>query len=65
MLNPHRLNDLAGSKTDDINYPLSWFRAGGIYVALAWQMRELNPIQQGIVDDIPIDMSIPFAFPAT
>jgi len=65
MLNPHKLNDLAGSQTDAINYPLSWFRVGGIYVALAWQGRTLDPIQQAQIDQIGIDFTIPFAFPGT
>ena len=65
MLNPHKLNDLAGSKTDVINYPLSWSRGGSIYVSLAWQMRVLGTEQQALIDGIGIDLTVPFAFPAT
>ena len=65
MLNPHKLNDLAGSKTDDINYPLSWSRGGSIYVSLAWQVRELSEGQIALIDEIGIDLNVPFAFPAT
>ncbi len=41
MLNPHKLNELAGSKNYFPNYPLSWTGDGGLYVALAWQNRLL------------------------
>lgn len=49
MLNPRRLNELAGFGTYDLNYPLSW---GGplsaLYVALAWQNRNLENIKSGL-----------------
>lgn len=65
MLNPRKLNDLAGSKTYSPNYPLSWVKGGGLYVALAWQNRVLEESQQKLRDEIGINLSIPIAFPAT
>jgi len=65
MLNPHKLNYLAGSQTDEINYPLSWYRGGLIYVSLAWQLRDLSPSQIADVKQIPLDLDVPLAFPAT
>lgn len=57
MLNPRRLNELAGSKTFYPNYPLSWVKGGGDYVRLAWENRQ--------VEDSFLKLDIPFAFPAT
>ena len=65
MLNPQNLNILAGSKIDEINYPLSWSGGGAAYVALAWQLRRLDSNQKEMVEKIGIDLNIPFAFPAT
>jgi hypothetical protein len=65
MLNPRKLNDLAGSKTYPPNYPLSWFTGGGLYVALAWQNRKLNAAQKELRDRIGLNIAIPIAFPAT
>ncbi len=65
MLNPRKLNILAGSKIDEINYPLSWSGGGAAYVALAWQQRKLNSEQWEMVKGIGIDVNVPFAFPAT
>ena len=65
MLNPNKLNELAGSKTYFPNYPLSWTKGGGLYVALAWQNRALSQDQQREADGIGINLNIPLAFPAT
>lgn len=65
MLNPRRLNDIAGSKTFAPNYPLSWFGGGSLYVAFAWQNRLLGELQQKLMQEIGIDLDIPIAFPAT
>ena len=65
MLNPRKLNELTGSKTFSPNYPLSWRGGGSLYIALAWQNRNLNEAQKQIRDEIPIDMNVPIAFPAT
>jgi hypothetical protein len=56
MLNPRRLNELAGSRTIYPNYPLSWSGGGGDYVRLAWENR--------VVEDTRFELVIPFAFPA-
>ena len=65
ILNPRKLNDLAGSKTYSPNYPLSWIKGGGLYVSLAWQNRRLIPGQELLRDQIGLNMSIPLAFPST
>ncbi len=65
MLNPQRLNELAGSKVFFPNYPLSWVKSGAIYVVLAWQDRALNEHQQKEAAEIGLNMNIPLAFPAT
>lgn len=65
MLNPRKLNDLAGAKTFAPNYPLSWLKGGALYVALAWQNRSLNESQQALVTQTGLDLNIPIAFPAT
>jgi len=40
MLNPHRLNELAGVKTDYLNFPLTWDNKPGYKnIALAWERR--------------------------
>ena len=65
MLNPHKLNELAGSKNYFPNYPLSWIKGGGLYIALAWQNRVLNENQQLETKQRGINLNIPFAFPAT
>ena len=57
MLNPRRLNELAGSQTYYPNYPLSWIKGGGDYVRLAWENRQ--------VEDAFLKLEIPLAFPAT
>ena len=36
MLNPQKLNELAGFKIPALNYPLSWIGRGELYIALAW-----------------------------
>lgn len=46
MLNPRKLNDLAGAKTFSPNYPLSWTKVGKLYISLAWQKRRLNKDQK-------------------
>ena len=67
MLNPRKLNDLAGTKTSFPNYPLTWGTHVGSaqYIALAWQNRSLNSEQQNLVNTIGIDLDVPIAFPAT
>lgn len=65
MLNPQNLNKLSGSKNIPPNYPLSFQKGGSLYVALAWQNRELSPIQKKLRDKIGIKQDIPLAFPAT
>lgn len=64
MLNPQKLNELAGAKIVFPNYPLSWIKGGGIYVALAWQNRTLNENQQTEALKIGLNLNIPLAFPA-
>jgi len=64
MLNPFKLNDLAGSKNIPPNFPLSWVKGGGLYVALAWQNRQLLPEQECERIRIGINQKIPLAFPA-
>ena len=64
MLNPFKLNDLAGSKNIPPNYPLSWVKGGALYIALAWQNRVLNPSQQCEMYRIGLNLNIPMAFPA-
>ena len=57
MLNPHRLNELAiKSKSDYLNYPLSWGekRPGYENIALAWNLRNVERALQ-----------LPIAIPAT
>ncbi len=65
MLNPHKLNALAGSVNYFPNYPLSWVGGGGLYVALAWQNRVLEGYQQEEAKQRKFNLNIPFAFPAT
>jgi len=66
MLDPQKLNELAGLKNFFPNYPLSWVKGGGIYVALAWQNRTLTEFQQReAVEEIGLNLNIPLAFPAT
>ena len=65
MLNPHRLNELAGHTTIEPNYPLSWTRGGAIYVALAWQNRNIDEEQLKMVKQMGWNLDIPIAFPAT
>ncbi len=67
MLNPRKLNELAGPKTYFPNFPLTWGQNVGSaqYIALAWQNRTLNAEQQELVAKIGIDLDIPIAFPAT
>ena len=65
MLNPHKLNGLSGSQNIPPNYPLSFFRGGSLYVALAWQNRGLNSKQVVLRDEIGLNQDIPLAFPAT
>lgn len=66
MLNPRRLNELAGSKTTFPNYPLTFAKKGGsFYVALAWQNRSLDAEQNTLVNYIGLNLDIPLAFPAT
>jgi len=67
MLNPRKLNDLAGTRAPFPNYPLTWGEDNGSaqYIALAWQRRRLLPWQQKLVSDIGIDLEVPIAFPAT
>ena len=63
MLNPHKLNKLAGFDAAP-NYPLSWGTPySAQYVAFAWQNRsiEFPPVPKGR----SIDFFIPIAFPAT
>jgi hypothetical protein len=66
MLNPERLNQLAGRyPTAYKNYPLSWVKIGAVYVALAWQHRNLNEEQMIEVQSKTWNLDIPIAFPAT
>ena len=66
MLNPRKLNEIAGTKTYFPNYPLTWSNVGSaLYVAFAWQNRTLNNVQQNQAAQIGIDLDIPIAFPAT
>ena len=48
MLNPRKLNDLAGTRAPFPNYPLTWGNDNGSaqYISLAWQNRQLLPWQQ-------------------
>ena len=48
MLNPRSLNNHAGVETYDLNYPLSWIHIGGLYVALAWQNRDIGRIKRNM-----------------
>lgn len=45
MLNPRKLNILAGIETYPPNYPLSWVHIGFLYVRLAWENRNLDKIK--------------------
>ncbi len=56
MLNPHRLNALALGKSDNLNFPLSWVKAGHLYVSLAWSHRTPKKSEYSL--------SFPIAFPA-
>jgi hypothetical protein len=68
MLNAHRINKLAGLGTDFPNYPLSWTKLGSLYVALAWQHRNLNNEQSiqavSAERNKELNLDIPIAFPA-
>jgi hypothetical protein len=49
MLNPRKLNEFAGIGTYDLNYPLSWqVFPSSLYVALAWENRNLKKIKDRI-----------------
>lgn len=66
MLNPRKLNDTAGARTSDLNYPLSWIKpGGGLYVALAWQNRTLSNKDRAKAASSHLNLQIPLAFPAT
>jgi hypothetical protein len=65
MLNAHKLNELAGMSSDQLNYPLSWVMRGSLYIALAWQHRTLKEDQKKYITDHNIKIDIPIAFPAT
>jgi len=66
MLNPEHLNQLAGRyPAAPKNYPLSWVKIGAVYVALAWQHRNLNEEQMGEVLSKNWNLDVPIAFPAT
>jgi len=63
MLNPYKLNRLAGYDAAP-NYPLSWGTPfSSLYIDLAWHNRSVNvpPVPEGR----KFDFSIPIAFPAT
>ncbi len=45
MLNPRKLNELAGVPTYPPNYPLSWVHIGALYIRLAWENRDLEKIK--------------------
>lgn len=64
MLNPHKLNELAGTSSDKLNYPLTWVKGkiGSIYIGLAWEHRKIN---KKLINDHSINIDIPLAFPAT
>ncbi|MCJ7702362.1 MAG: hypothetical protein MUO62_12325 [Anaerolineales bacterium] len=67
MLNPHKLNELAGIGLDPLNFPLTWVsgKVGAIYIGLAWEQRDLNGYDGKIIKDSNINIDIPIAFPAT
>ena len=65
MLNPLRLNERAGLKVFDQNYPLSWANAGQLYVGLAWGNRELGFDPAELMKQTGIDLEVPIAVPAT
>lgn len=65
MLNPHRINEISGSQNTFPNYPLSFFRGGRLYVALAWENRALDQDKKKLRDEIGLNLNIPLAFPAT
>jgi hypothetical protein len=49
MLNARKINDLAGVKTNLLNYPLSFgVPLAPLYIALAWQNRDIVKIKQPI-----------------
>ena len=49
MLNARRLNDLAGAKTNPLNYPLTFDTPfSTIYIQLAWLNRDLEKIKRSI-----------------
>lgn len=53
MLNPRKLNELAGIGTYDLNYPLSWASTlSALYVALAWGNRNLENIKKNLRNGI-------------
>ena len=52
MLNPRSLNNHAGVETYDLNYPLSWVHIGGLYVALAWQNRDIDRIKRNMEEQL-------------
>jgi len=66
MLNPRKLNDAAGARTSDLNYPLSWIKpGGGLYLALAWVNRTLSDAERAMAESSGLHLQIPLAFPAT
>ena len=65
MLNPQKLNELAGSRTYSPNYPLSWEKEGGLYMSLAWQNRKLDEASKDFQIRNKLDLDIPMAFTAT
>lgn len=64
MLNPQKLNELAGSRTYSPDYPLSWIGGGGLYVSLAWQNRKLDEASKDYQIQNKLDLDIPLAFTA-
>jgi hypothetical protein len=49
MLNARKLNDLAGAKTNPLNYPLSFgVPFAPLYISLAWQNQDIKKIKQPI-----------------
>jgi hypothetical protein len=65
MLNPQKLNELAGMSTDRLNYPLSWVKVGAPYIGLAWINRKLDEKGKKFIKENNIKIDIPISFPAT
>ena len=65
MLNPQKLDELAGIRTYLPNYPQSWIEGCGLYVSLAWQNRKLDEASKDFQIRNKLDLEIPMAFPAT